>query len=352
MTRKNVLKGLLEGPGAQISGQTPGQTSGQLTGQPPAPPFSPRPTGGAIGAVGRSIADLRARAVIDIDPFLIDAGGLADRLESDDAEDRDLARSIAEHGQQVPVLVRPHPETPGRFQIVYGRRRVLALRDLGQPVKALVRDLDDRALVLAQGQENNARRNLSFIERVNFARQMEEAGYDRAIICDALAIDKTTVSRMLAVASRVPRAVIEAVGAAPSVGRDRWLSLADLIAEQDIAPEDIIVALAVSGAVNSDARFEAAIAYLTGREKLSARRSLPPATPPGPGQHGRTEKRPLRGHDGQRLGQISRGAESVTLRFDLARSNGFEDWLLANLADLHRRWDESILPGSLDDKAE
>lgn len=136
--------------------------------------------------MSRSIADLKARSVIEIDPFLIDPGGMPDRLDSDVNEDADLTRSIAAYGQQVPVLVRPHPDTEGRFQIVYGRRRVLALRDLGQPVKALVRDLDDRQLVLAQGQENTARRDLSFIEKVNFARQMDEAGYDRKVICDAL----------------------------------------------------------------------------------------------------------------------------------------------------------------------
>ena len=35
---------------------------------------------GAIGAVSRGIADLKARAVLDLDPFLISAGGVTDRL--------------------------------------------------------------------------------------------------------------------------------------------------------------------------------------------------------------------------------------------------------------------------------
>ena len=33
-----------------------------------------------------------------------------------------LVVSIREHGQQVPVMVRPHPEKDGRYQIVYGRQ--------------------------------------------------------------------------------------------------------------------------------------------------------------------------------------------------------------------------------------
>lgn len=56
------------------------------------------------------------------------------------------------------MLLRPSPNDAERFQIVCGRHRVAALRELGQPVKALIRVLDDRAVILTQGQENTARR--------------------------------------------------------------------------------------------------------------------------------------------------------------------------------------------------
>lgn len=227
MARKDVLRGLIEG---------------QPAGAPDPAATAPRPARGAIGAVSRSIADLKARAVAEIDPFLIDAGGVQDRLESDSAEDEGLRQSIETYGQQVPVLVRPHPQVEGRYQIVYGRRRVLALRDLGRPVKALIRDLDDRELVLAQGQENTARRDLSFIEKVNFARQLQDMGYDRKVICDALSVDKTLISRMLSLAERLPVELIEAIGAAPSIGRDRWTTLAEWV-EQAAAPVSELVAM-------------------------------------------------------------------------------------------------------------
>lgn len=307
MSRKNILQGLMSGAPS------------------PAPPTDrPRATKGAIGAVSRSIADLRARAVIEIDPHLIDAGGLQDRLESDAAEDAELARSIATYGQQVPVLVRPHPTDENRFQIVYGRRRVLALRDLGQPVKALVRDLDDREAVLAQGQENTARRDLSFIEKANFARQMGDAGYDRKAICDALNIDKTLISRMISVAERVPLPIIEAIGAAPGIGRDRWLALADLIAATEEDPDTLIgtMALMVAGP-GSDQRFESLHAYLSGVRRRSRTPSPPEA---------------LKDAEGRPLGEVSRGAASVVLRLRRSRTKGFEDWLIENLPDLHRRW--------------
>jgi ParB family chromosome partitioning protein len=301
MARKDVLIGLLATP-------APSTAAGP-----------PRAQKGAIGAVSRSIADLKARAVIELDPDLIEAGGLQDRLESDAVDDSALARSIGEYGQQVPVLVRPHPDQDGRYQIVYGRRRVLAMRALGQPVKALVRDLDDRALVLAQGQENTARRDLSFIEKVNFARQLQDAGYDRKVICDALSVDKTLASRMLSVAGRLPSALIEAIGAAPSVGRDRWLALADLI---EAGGDGVAAAVGES----SDARFQAVWHHLTAKPARAA--------PPLP----REAPRVVLAEGGAPLAEASLGATTMTLKLRLAQTAGFEDWLLDNLPALLRDW--------------
>lgn len=325
MARKDLLKGLM----------TPGPERDPTAAPSPAP-SNPRYTKGAIGAVTRGIADLKARAVVDLDPLLIDAGGMQDRLETDNAEDAALMRSIAEYGQQVPVLVRPHPEIPDRFQIVYGRRRVLAMRDLGQPVKALIRDLDDQALVLAQGQENTARRDLSFIEKCNFARQMVAAGYNRQIICDALSVDKTLISRMISVSDRIPLEVIEAIGAAPSIGRDRWLALANHLEQTDEDPGIAISIARVNAASDtSDARFEALFHYLSRAER-------PPAPPsvldPGPAFP------PLALHtpDGKSLGMATRQKSGLVLRLNKPSARGFDDWLVENIADLYRQWSEDL----------
>lgn len=317
MARKDVLKGLMGAPDA------PARLA------PDADP--PRATRGAIGAISSSIAALKASAVVELDPFAIEPGGLADRLETDDAADAALRTSIAEHGQQVPVLVRPHPEKDGRYQIVYGRRRVLALRDLGQPVKALIRDLDDRELVLAQGQENTARRDLSFIEKVNFARQMDHHGYDRKVICDALSIDKTLASRMLSVAERVPAAVIEMIGAAHSVGRDRWLRLAEMMEETGTDADELMAMVNLTAASDrSEDRFRAAWAYLSGILKRRRRAENP-----------RPEATRVYAPDGLPLGQVKFDRNFCTLKLRLANTDGFEDWLLQTLPSLYADWQQA-----------
>lgn len=318
MARKNLLGALMGAPETKSAPPAKARPTA-------AKPSGPAAQTGAIGAVSQTIADLKARAVAELDPHLIEAGGLMDRLEHDAADHAQLMASIREYGQQVPVLVRPHPETEGRYQIVYGRRRVLALRDLGLAVKALIRPLDDEALILAQGQENSARRDLSFIEKAYFARQMREAGYKRKIICDALSIDKTQISRMLSIIDRIPEGLVEAVGSAPGIGRDRWATFADL-AEVDGLSVAEAHALAVGE--TSDARFESLMQALTLPQRMAAKAGQVP--------RGEAQKpRRLTGAAGEDLGRARRAKDKVTLTLS---DPDFADWLVERIEDLHRDW--------------
>ena len=247
----------------------------------------------------------------------IDPGGLQDRLDEDPDAHKQLVASLKEYGQQVPVMVRQDPNHEGRYQIVYGRRRVAALRELGMPVKAMVRDLNDRDLILAQGQENTARKDLSFIEKVHFARQMRDAGYDRKVICDALSVDKTVISRMFSVADGLPAKVISAIGAAPSVGRNRWTDLAAKIAQTKTSEKDLLSMLAKTDAKGSDARFDALMKVLiTPKPKATTR--------------------PLKTQDGTKIGSAKKGNAGLTLTF--SKADGFDDWLAENISQIHRDW--------------
>ncbi len=311
MARKNLLKGLMD-------------TRQDQPASPALKTASPRYQKGAIGAVSQSIAELKSRSVSEIDVDLIDLAGVADRLEPQDADHIALVESIREYGQQVPILLRPHPEQADRFQVVYGRRRLRALRDLGQPAKALIRDLDDRALIIAQGQENTARKDLTFIERANFARQMQEAGYERKVIGDALHVDKTVISRMLTVAELIAVELIEAIGPAPSVGRDRWLSLSTLMQKSGT---DTAAALKLVGtSPQSDQRFKTLLEAL--QAKVHVKKEAP--------QKVKTAHI-LKDAEGKDFARVSwqGGKMNVTLN---ENSDGFSDWLLQNLSGIHRNW--------------
>ena len=174
MARKNLLLGLTseELPAGNSIAEAPPGAERAMT-----PHLGGMGTRGAIGAVSRSIEQIKAQSIVDLDTETIDASFITDRLEGSAESHSALVASIREHGQQVPVMVRPHPQGEGRYQIVYGRRRLKALAELGRRVRAIIKPLTDQQLVVAQGQENSARTDLSFIERALFAAKLEERGF-------------------------------------------------------------------------------------------------------------------------------------------------------------------------------
>jgi ParB family transcriptional regulator, chromosome partitioning protein len=168
---------------------------------------------------------IAGEAIVSLDASLIDGSFVSDRIEDNDEDYVLLRDAIREQGQSTPILVRPHPERDGRYMIVFGHRRARVARELGVPVRAVIKNLEDIAHVVAQGQENTARANLSFIEKALFGKKLLDMGQSKDTIKSALTVDDTLLSRMLSVAETVPPSVIEAIGAAKTVGRDRWEEL-------------------------------------------------------------------------------------------------------------------------------
>ncbi|KLK92968.1 hypothetical protein AA309_11515 [Microvirga vignae] len=200
----------------------------------PQMPSTPRIRSGAIAAMGGALQQLTeirdqvesGSAIVELDAALIDSSFVSDRInDATDASIDALVESMRESGQQVPILVRPHPDNKSRYQIAYGHRRVKAAVRLGMKVRAVVRDLTDHELVVAQGKENLDRRDLSFIEKAYFAHHLEKLNFDRAVIMQALSTDKSDLSRYIAVAKAIPFAIASAIGPAPKAGRARWIAL-------------------------------------------------------------------------------------------------------------------------------
>lgn len=184
--------------------------------------------------------------VIELDPDLIEISFIRDRLDFDLGIDDAFVRSIEENGQEVPILVRQHPDKADRFQVAYGHRRLAAIKLLKRKVRAVVRQLTDAELVVAQGVENTARKDLSYIEKALFALGLEDKGFTRDIICQALSTDKGELSKLISVAKRIPDDLIRLIGAAPAAGRRRWLELAEKLEDEKL------VAVANKAASTSD----------------------------------------------------------------------------------------------------
>ncbi|MCZ8260609.1 MAG: plasmid partitioning protein RepB [Beijerinckiaceae bacterium] len=225
----------------------------------PSPPPEERAIAGAVKAMGLSL--MSGERIVEIDPVLVDPSPIGDRLEDDEAAFLNFIEDVKAHGQQVPALVRFHPEASGRYQVAYGHRRLRAAKTLGVPLRAVIRPLTDSELVISQGQENAQRRDLSYIERARFAAALRDAGHDRATLCSALAVQTAEITRLLALADAIPNALVFAIGPAPKAGRGRWTEIGEAITRGgDEAIYHAIAAIDPSHA--SDDRFSQALAAL------------------------------------------------------------------------------------------
>lgn len=300
---------------------------------PPAPASGSRVPSGAVRAMGLSLGRIeenaaraealerqlaRGELLHELDPQLVEPSFVDDRIDrTADPEFRRLVDSINQSGQQVPVLVRPHPQTPGRYQIAYGHRRLSACIELGRPVKALIRGMSDVELVVAQGKENAERRNLSFIERAMFAANLDQKGFDRPTIQAALAVHPAEMTRLLSVVRGVPGEFIAAIGPAPRAGRPRWMELAALMARPgNAASLQTLIAQPSFRRVGSDSRFDLVMSHL--------RSPQPPAS----------SANVIRDRHGRPVIRAEHGAGGLRLLVDLTVAPGLDQFLLEKLPEL------------------
>ena len=327
MARKNLL-------GALMESKLPAGNSDQVEPQPVRNPVSSLVSQGAIGAVSRSIEQLKNQAaeaqriqeqlttgqtIVELDPASIDGATIKDRLGvSSDVQD-ELQKSIAEQGQQVPILVRPHPSTAGRYQVAYGHRRLQAALSLGRTVKAVVRPLTDEELVVAQGVENSARANLSFIERAVYAARLEDAGFSRTTIMAALSVDKTVLSKLIAVPTRIPMDLLIAIGPAPKIGRDRWLELAEKIEKsRDSAVLSALASDEEFLSLASDERFERVLRKANVTKKAPSRQGVSL----------------WKDDTGKRIGRFVQKPSELVVSVSTKAEPGFAEFLRASLPQL------------------
>jgi ParB family transcriptional regulator, chromosome partitioning protein len=290
-----------------------------------------RAAGSALGKLSEAFAvenELKAvkdqmetgQTIIELDPQVLEGSFIQDRMESTDEAIAGLAEQIKGKGQLVPILVRPHPNVPDRYQIAYGHRRVKAAERLGIKVRATVRKMTDEELIIAQGQENNARLDLTFIEKARFVVALESRGFKRKIIRDALSVNEGDLSSLIAVGSRIPLDIIEAIGPAPGIGRPRWRTLMDLLQDATcIKRGRHILAENAVRALNSDARFRTLVDRLQKKEQPKPQSWEDP--------HGR------------RLISIVFSEAKCTLQIDQRPEPDFASFLTSKLTDIYREFE-------------
>ncbi|AOX20865.1 ParB/RepB/Spo0J family partition protein [Kozakia baliensis] len=106
-----------------------------------------------------------AKALATLPIELLEPGPFQPRQDMDEGRLAELADSIRSRGVLQPILVRPHPEEAGRYQIIAGERRWRASQLAGlHEVPVHARPLDDGDAMAAALVENLQRADLNAIE--------------------------------------------------------------------------------------------------------------------------------------------------------------------------------------------
>jgi len=112
----------------------------------------------------------------------LELGAFSPRRQFDPNYIADLASSMEDEGQLEPILVRPHPTEPNKWQLIDGEHRVRALKKIGKTlVRAEIRPLGDQeADVLAMlKNELHGERLTPFEEGLHLYKLMQTYGWSQ-----------------------------------------------------------------------------------------------------------------------------------------------------------------------------
>lgn len=112
---------------------------------------------------------------------------------------RDLTASIRQHGILQPIVVRPDPDRPGRFEIIAGERRWRAAQaaQLHQ-VPVIVTALDNRGALEVALIENIQRQDLNALEEAEaFRRLMTEFSHTQEKLAEAVGKSRSHIANTL-----------------------------------------------------------------------------------------------------------------------------------------------------------
>lgn len=147
---------------------------------------------------------LSKNAVLALEPARIEVTKYANRKEIffKTEEFHELIEQIESEGQLIAIGVRASTEPEHEYQLVYGRRRLEACKELGIKVKAVLLDADDKSLLIKQYLENK-RADLSYFEESDNLILMKEDGFFKNAkeLAASLGISEAKVSQLLGLKS-------------------------------------------------------------------------------------------------------------------------------------------------------
>ena len=184
----------------------------------------------------------------DIPVEWINVGPWQPRRRFDNAGLDELASSIRQKGIVQPILLRPNPNKPSRYQLVAGERRWRAaqLAKIHQ-VPAIIRDLTDAECYEIALIENIQRSDLSVIEESQgYQKLLENNRYTQEQLSDIIGKSRSHIANLLRLLL-LPKSVqnllldrkITMGQVRPLIGHDQAEALAKMIVEKGLSARQV-----------------------------------------------------------------------------------------------------------------
>lgn len=192
----------------------------------------------------------------DIPVEWINSGPWQPRRRFDNDALADLAASVKQQGIVQPILVRPHPKTKQRYELIAGERRWRAaqLAKLHM-VPAIVRELSDSDAYEIALIENIQRADLSAVEEAEGYQQLIETyQYTQAQLSELIGKSRSHIANLLRLLS-LPPAVCDLVvegsltmgQARPLIGHDQAERLARDVVKRGLSARQVEALVKKSG---------------------------------------------------------------------------------------------------------
>jgi ParB/RepB/Spo0J family partition protein len=137
---------------------------------------------------------------------------LPSKLVKQERDRSALAASVKAHGVLQNIMVRPAPKRRGKFELVFGAGRWKEAKRNGQKqIYAIVRECNDKELLLYNAMENFSRSNLSEIQEGELFKRLQDAGYSTRDLEAELGISDSQISNRIKLVKVLPEKAKRAI---------------------------------------------------------------------------------------------------------------------------------------------
>lgn len=169
-----------------------------------------------------------------------------------DADDlAELVHSVREFGVLQPIVVRPHPDQPGKYELVMGERRLRATKLAGlDSIPAVVKDTADEAMLRDALLENLHRSQLNPLEEASAYQQLlADFGITQEELANRIGRSRPQISNTLRLLKLPEPVQIRVAAGVLSAGHARAiLSVGDVDGMQRLADKIVNEELSVRAA--------------------------------------------------------------------------------------------------------